>query len=220
MAPRKKPLPPEDDGEDTEVLDRKTRKVLTRLVKMPGTEAAKADVKFNLALYARSSVVFDNKEDFVPVSPDMYQQQIDRLNDTGYLRVGEAVASGVLPWEWARRNGYSQMVFRDWWDKAPAAFRSRAYRAHAEACVVKAELVLSVAPLSKEDAQVQTALAGAYMNRAEKLDPEQWNPGKSKPVDSRALSIKITGKINGMSHLYGGGPVIDADAPLKVAATL
>jgi len=142
-------------------------------------------------------------------------EQFATLDRVGYEAVADMLAHGVLGYEAALRIGVSPMVFAVWWDRAPADARAMALSVSAQASMVKAEVALSVAPASKEDAMVQVALAGHLQKVAAALDPAVWNAGKARPQPMAPLALVIAGgEMPGLRHIQGDVTALElAEAP-------
>jgi hypothetical protein len=142
------------------------------------------------------------------------EAQLARLEAAGMHAVAEEVAQGRLLIEIARELGVSTLVLREWWGGLPRAVTQAANEAAAEANMLKAELVLSSPPGSKEDAAVQVALAGHFQKVAQAVNPAQWNAGKAKPQDVAAATIMLASNMPGLAQVLAlpeNRPVILAD---------
>ncbi len=165
--------------------------------------------------HAQFESVLAGKAAFEDRSEGTKAEQLARLDAVGLDRVAEYVAQGALPFECAKHLGVSAMVFREWWGSLPSYTVREALASFAEAAMVKAELTLSVAPASKEDAVVQVALAGHFQTLAQATDPSRWNPGKAKPHEAPPAPILLSPNMPGLHRILGQAPG-EFDAPLAV----
>lgn len=129
------------------------------------------------------------------------EAQLARLEAAGMHAVAEEVAQGRLLIEIAHELGVSALVLREWWGGLPRAVTQAANEAAAEANMLKAELVLSSPPGSKEAAAVQVALAGHFQKVAQAVNPTQWNAGKAKPQDVAAATIMLASNMPGLAQV-------------------
>ena len=193
-------------------------KKLIDTLKTAATEEGQADAVarvLNPGRYAEFNAVLRGRQTFTDESVGSREEQLARLDAIGLNAVAENIAQGALPFECAKTYNVQAMVFREWWGSLPSHTVREALASFSEASMLKAELVLTTAPLSKEDAVVQVALADHFQKMAQATDPSRWNPGKAKAPDAPPAPILLSNMMPGLQNVLG--PRASAtDAPLQI----
>lgn len=192
-------------------------KKLIDMLKTAATEDGQADGVARIirpGRYAEFNAVLLGRQTFTDRSVGSREEQLARLDAIGLNAVAENIAQGALPFECAKTYGVQAMVFREWWGSLPSHTVREALASFSEASMLKAELVLTSAPLSKEDAVVQVALADHFQKMAQATDPSRWNPGKAKPPDAPPAPILLSSSMPGLQNVLGSRvPQVEAAPP-------
>ncbi len=167
----------------------------------------------NPGRYAEFNAVLRGRQTFTDESVGSREEQMARLDAIGLNTIAENIAQGALPFECAKTYNVQAMVFREWWGSLPSHTVREALASFSEASMLKAELVLTTAPLSKEDAVVQVALADHFQKMAQATDPSRWNPGKAKPPDAPPAPILLSSSMPGLQNVLSARMLTAEAAP-------
>lgn len=179
-------------------------KKLIDTLRTAATEEGNADAVARIIMpgsHAMFNNILRGKQNFTDESEGSREEQLARLDGIGLNKIAEDIAQGMLPFECARKHGVRAMVFREWWGSLPRQTVQEALASFSEAAMLKAELVLTSTPMSKEDAVVQVALANHFQTLAQATDPSRWNPGKAKPPDAPPAPILLSPNMPGLSRV-------------------
>lgn len=129
------------------------------------------------------------------------------MDAIGKSRVLTELSMGVLSIELAIANGIPPVHVKRWIrENITREDLAIAREAFAEACVLKAQLVLTAEPRNMQEAQVNKELSARYQWMAERVDANNWGPPKKEtPVPPAA---RITFNMNGSQP---SGVTIDVD---------
>ena len=138
------------------------------------------------------------------------------LETIGKSRVLTELSMGVLSIELAIANGLPPIHVKRWIkENISREDLAIAREAFAEACVLKAQLVLTAEPRNMQEAQVNKELSARYQWMAERVDANNWGPPKKDtPVPPAA---RITFNMQGSQP---SGVTIDVDASSTSADAL
>ena len=124
---------------------------------------------------------------------DYFMQLLDE--QVGPEHVLDCLFAGQMPLEIAFDLGVPYRVFKRWMDmRCDPADLGAAQNACAEACVLKAQMVLSMPALDATDAAQQRAYSKLLQWMAERLHSDKWGPPKTS--DGSAPPAFVVNVIN------------------------